>query len=35
MDPFTNTVRMTISKLRRKLGDPEFVHTVHGAGYRV
>ena len=35
VDPFTNTVRMTISKLRRKLGEPEFVHTVHGAGYRV
>jgi DNA-binding response OmpR family regulator len=35
VDPFTNTVRMTISKLRRKLGPPEIVHTVHGAGYRV
>ena len=22
VDPFTNTVRMTIMKLRRKLGDP-------------
>src|SRR4051794_10585455 len=35
VDPFTNTVRMTISKLRRKLGTPEVLHTVHGAGYRV
>jgi two-component system response regulator VanR len=34
-DPFTNTVRMTIMGLRRKLGDPAFVHTVAGAGYRV
>jgi DNA-binding response OmpR family regulator len=34
-DPFTNTVRMTIMTLRRKLGDPPFVHTVPGAGYRV
>ena len=35
VDPFTNTVRMTIMKLRRKLGEPTFVHTVPGAGYRV
>jgi two-component system, OmpR family, response regulator VanR len=34
-DPFTNTVRMTVMTLRRKLGDPPFVHTVPGAGYRV
>jgi two-component system response regulator VanR len=34
-DPFTNTVRMTIMGLRRKLGEPQFVHTVAGAGYRV
>ena len=34
-DPFTNTVRMTVMTLRRKLGDPPFVHTVQGAGYRV
>jgi DNA-binding response OmpR family regulator len=34
-DPFTNTVRMTIVGLRRKLGDPAVVHTVVGAGYRV
>ncbi|CAA9509585.1 MAG: Two-component transcriptional response regulator, LuxR family [uncultured Solirubrobacteraceae bacterium] len=35
VDPFTNTVRMTVMKLRRKLGEPAFVHTVPGAGYRV
>jgi two-component system response regulator VanR len=35
VDPFTNTVRMTIMKLRRKLGDPPVVHTVPGAGYRI
>jgi two-component system, OmpR family, response regulator VanR len=34
-DPFTNSVRMTMVTLRRKLGDPPFVHTVRGAGYRV
>jgi DNA-binding response OmpR family regulator len=34
-DPFTNTVRMTVMTLRRKLGDPPFVVTVPGAGYRV
>jgi len=35
VDPFTNTVRMTIMKLRRKLGEPAVIHTVAGAGYRV
>ena len=35
VDPFTNTVRMTVMKLRRKLGPPELVETVPGAGYRV
>ena len=34
-DPFTNTVRMTVMKLRRKLGDPPLIETVTGAGYRV
>jgi len=34
-DPFTNTVRMTVMTLRRKLGEPAVVHTVPGAGYRV
>ena len=35
VDPFTNTVRMTIMKLRRKLGEPAVIHTVAGSGYRV
>ena len=34
-DPFTNTVRMTVMTLRRKLGEPPFIETVPGAGYRV
>ncbi len=32
-DPFTNTVRMTISNLRRKLGEPAVIATVPGRGY--
>ncbi|MFC7527614.1 response regulator transcription factor [Actinoplanes sp. GCM10030250] len=34
-DPFTNSVRMTVMTLRRKLGDPQIIHTVRGAGYRL
>src|SRR3954470_18191888 len=34
-DPFTNTVRMVVMTLRRKLGDPPLIHTVPGSGYRV
>ena len=34
-DPFTNTVRMTVMTLRRKLGAPAVLHTVPGAGYRL
>lgn len=34
-DPFTNTVRVTMVNLRRKLGDPPVIHTVVGAGYRL
>jgi len=34
-DPFTNSVRMTVSTLRRKLGAPPLIETVTGAGYRV
>jgi two-component system response regulator VanR len=34
-DPFTNSVRMTVLRLRRKLGGPPLVETVKGAGYRV
>jgi DNA-binding response OmpR family regulator len=35
IDPFTNIVRMTVMKLRRKLGEPAIVETVAGAGYRI
>jgi DNA-binding response OmpR family regulator len=35
IDPFTNVVRMTVMTLRRKLGDPQVVETVAGAGYRI
>jgi DNA-binding response OmpR family regulator len=34
-DPFTNTVRVTLSKLRGKLGTPNVIETVTGAGYRI
>ena len=34
VDPFTNTVRMTISRLRAKLGDPPMIDTVT-PGYRI
>lgn len=32
-DPFTNTVRVTVSTLRRELGPPPLIETVIGAGY--
>ncbi|MGS2612939.1 response regulator transcription factor [Micromonospora sp. LZ34] len=35
IDPFTNVVRVTVMKLRRKLGDPPVVETVPGVGYRI
>jgi len=34
-DPFTNAVRMTISRLRAKLGDPPIIATVTPVGYRI
>jgi DNA-binding response OmpR family regulator len=34
-DPFTNTVRVTVMKLRRKLGDPPLIETIPGVGYRL
>src|ERR1700754_828081 len=33
--PLSNTVRMTVMGLRRKLGDPPVIETVRGVGYRV
>jgi len=34
-DPFTNTVRTTMMRLRRKLGQPPLIVTLPGRGYRV
>lgn len=34
-DPFSNVVKVTISRLRRKLGEPPIIETVPGAGYRI
>jgi DNA-binding response OmpR family regulator len=34
-DPFTHAMRMTILKLRRKLGDPPVILTEPGVGYRI
>ncbi len=34
-DPFTNTVQVTIGRLRRKLGDPGVIETLPTVGYRI
>jgi len=34
-DPFTATVKVTISRLRAKLGDPPVIQTVDRYGYRI
>lgn len=34
-DPFTNAVFITISRLRRKLGEPPVIETRPGVGYRI
>jgi DNA-binding response OmpR family regulator len=34
-DPFTNTVTVTVGRLRRKLGEPAAIVTLPGVGYRV
>jgi len=37
-DPFTNTVRVTVGTLRRKLAieeEPQLIETVVGRGYRL
>ncbi len=34
-DPFSSAVKVTISRLRRKLGDPPLIETVSQVGYRV
>lgn len=35
IDPFTNAVRVTVSKLRRKLGAPDPITTLPGRGYQL
>jgi DNA-binding response OmpR family regulator len=35
IDPFTNVVRVTMMTLRKKLGNPQVIETVPGAGYRL
>jgi DNA-binding response OmpR family regulator len=34
-DPFTNTVAVTVGRLRRKLGGPPVLLTTPGVGYRI
>jgi DNA-binding response OmpR family regulator len=34
-DPFSSAVKVTMSRLRRKLGDPPVIETVAQAGYRM
>lgn len=34
-DPFTNAVRITVSSLRKRLGEPMLIETVPGVGYRI
>jgi DNA-binding response OmpR family regulator len=35
VDPFSNIVSVTMTRLRRKLGEPPLVETVVGKGYRI
>jgi DNA-binding response OmpR family regulator len=35
IDPFTTAVKVTMSKLRAKLGDPPVIVTFPGSGYRM
>lgn len=34
-DPFSSAVKVTMSRLRRKLGEPALIETIAQAGYRV
>ncbi|HEY1445086.1 MAG TPA: response regulator transcription factor [Acidimicrobiales bacterium] len=34
-DPFTNAVKVTMSRLRAKLGEPGVIQTISRAGYRI
>src|SRR5687767_6330728 len=35
LDPLSNTLRMTVMTLRRKLGEEPLIETVRGSGYRL
>ena len=35
VDPFTNTVKVTIARLRRRLGQPDIIYNTPGVGYRI
>ena len=34
-DPFTSAVKITVSRLRTKLGDPPLIETIARSGYRI
>lgn len=34
-DPFTNAVKITVSRLRAKLGEPPVIETIAKSGYRI
>ena len=34
-DPFTTAVKITVSRLRAKLGEPQIIETVAKSGYRI
>ncbi|MGD2100878.1 MAG: response regulator transcription factor [Acidimicrobiia bacterium] len=34
-DPLTNVVRVTVSNLRKKLGEPQLIATIAGRGYKL
>jgi DNA-binding response OmpR family regulator len=34
-NPFTNTVFVTVSRLRRKLGEPSIIENIPNVGYRI
>ena len=34
-DAFTGSVRVILSRLRRKLGDPPMIETIKGVGYKL
>ena len=34
-DPFTKAVKITVSRLRAKLGEPALIETIIRSGYRI